>query len=1239
MDRLTKNTSPLILLILGALFLSSCMPDSFKKFKKDPPKQLGSPAPEDGDDDGDDFSPDPGIPAGSELFRYSDEGTLKSQTFLLAVGENYEYKPLLDGGLQGLTSGNLDDEGIKLLKPQFRLLAGNPQNDPNYQIWAIGKNKDYCNLVSEIYEAFMPPGLTLDPSKGTIKGTPTEISTVSKTGAPLNYCVELRFRNAQGHHEYIYTSLRIGSYISLINGATFSYKGTEIDSGQRLVLEISDPPFGMTSFKEGYYLTTLNGTSAEIVFVEENTSKVYIKLNAPGDGLEFSEGALVDVQSTSGLFSSPKGRIGDVYRVYAVRENIHLARIDQGALDPLRQQNGVKFFINNSLPPSMTFNSSWVNPNNPESGGLLFGSYNDVLPRTTIEIIAINRLHPSWETAKKFSDVDMGAGPVMISEFDIEVLNRPRYLSLSNQYILELEAFQSNAFSIGDVITNNANALQDYDSVNQPFARVLHKGADFLVVQMMRGSGFEVGQNIDNRYPYSAQRARITKITPNSLIVTLANATNFQVGSSLVVLGEVVGHINKKEGHHLFISYNAKSLSGDSGLIEIGIPVTARAPGASSDLAGVSSNIANIQAYTKKVRSQFSPPIVRGRPVYSNSGGKAIVRARQDSNYYLQVENGFSNFHSTSLNLFTSAGALTNLGSINQTRFDPTFYLQRDEYVEIDLNLLIGENVKYKISPAIPLGLTLDEESDLIYGIPEDRFQKLPLTITAYNPVGETKTQFNFQVIDNFGLSLPLGHNYQSYILHREGKGNRLAPCRVSREEIEDQFDQNGQVELNCFLEAGEVELFYEGVEFNAIFPKGVCHQMHRRPYFFYGFDPEPISINSSPTIYRHTGDAQLCGKLPFSDDNEGLDPVLGAGVTSHLESYLKAQEHQNQILCLNYITGGADYSKDPDLLHFPTPPNCDERQFSITVINWKANGFICLNGDGEETNHNSATLCIDNNGQCSDTNFTSRPSCDDNGGTWTVTASHNDPDEPIYYDSSLPAINDCTPEGNSQSIQHDCGGDKKVCLYSADRQYLDILSYLEILGKGTVYNPIGAETTEQELELDAPYDRGLKSNILISNYFRDSQCALNTIPTNLLFHHIRSEDIRDHFFKTTQFLGTTPDHFMDHAHPMYTYQCINSFGDELARINLYIREWNSQFNSNDPLDVPFPNTIRSVSPVTNHNSILHGNGPGFTRNHHEITNFIFGPGSACSGASINFDFEHNGTDFEFKPSFPARRL
>lgn len=207
----------------------------------------------------------------------------------------------------------------------------------------------------------------------------------------------------------------------------------------------------------------------------------------------------------------------------------------------------------------------------------------------------------------------------------------------------------------------------------------------------------------------------------------------------------------------------------------------------------------------------------------------------------------------------------SNIEIVSQVKSSNIFYLYKDDPVLIKSYVQASGNTVFKVSPELPGGLFLDPTNGEIRGAPKGKSDPQVYTVTAVNPFGSTTSYFTIEVMEYFGIELFATETEPfSYILHKEGQANEVTQCRVLKKQIEraqnavtfdDATEVKKLVDIGCWLDAGERDLYEKGINLAIRIPNNTCEYVVHEPYQFYAFKPGKTvgyGHENSKLIYEH---------------------------------------------------------------------------------------------------------------------------------------------------------------------------------------------------------------------------------------------------------------------------------------------------------------------------------------------------------------------------------------------------
>lgn len=212
-----------------------------------------------------------------------------------------------------------------------------------------------------------------------------------------------------------------------------------------------------------------------------------------------------------------------------------------------------------------------------------------------------------------------------------------------------------------------------------------------------------------------------------------------------------------------------------------------------------------------------------------------------------------------------SIGRIDPAVSIDEVKSSNRIYLYKDDPVSIPTHVVDSGEAVFEVTPDLPEGLIIDPATGEIRGAPKGKSDPRVYSITATNPFGSTTSFITIEVVEYFGIDLFANETEPfSYILHKEGQQNEVAKCRVLKNQIDransaSTFNEaralKKLVDIGCFLEAGERDLYEKGFNVAVRIPNNTCEYVIHEPYQFYAFKPGKTANSEgggSKVIYNH---------------------------------------------------------------------------------------------------------------------------------------------------------------------------------------------------------------------------------------------------------------------------------------------------------------------------------------------------------------------------------------------------
>jgi hypothetical protein len=625
------------------------------------------------------------------------------------------------------------------------------------------------------------------------------------------------------------------------------------------------------------------------------------------------------------------------------------------------------------------------------------------------------------------------AGVEVIAPFKMETTpgQEPAEFSYTQDVLLRLQT--TSNFKQGDYISNSGGGVgivkEDFDA----------NSSTFLWVHVVNGS-FIKEESVDNKLKYKNQRGYVTEVHPINAKLTASGA---------IAVNDIVNDDDDENNQISNAGGATARLVFQSATNDLYVRVTEGVfttgetllDDAGASLAQTISNI-NAQNLILDVTNfgALTPqPGIDSSLVYSpDTNGDlytGVTEVRNISGTTLEVEMikgelGLADdlYLANPYELSDNDSISINSISTNNARY--TFY--KNIPVVMISELEPGFNASsYTIEPSLPPGLGINPTTGAITGTPTDRSEFISYTVTVSNEFDNPSYQpkeYNFSLeVKDYIAIFDTTENASTYILHKAGMGNGRKPCMITRDQLNSSSTLNR--DIACFLEAGEQELFFEGMDLEVVFGEDMCQFIDQQPFITARFD---AGSTAAPASEIHKGDYGVgaCGGSSALDINP-------------------------QGFC------DFDYDFNADKPGY----NCDEGEFDYTeraYTSFDACSCTSCDAGGEEFN---ITAC----GDCSNGDTSaSQSECTDASAVWTAG-------------SSVPACDEAT-----STISHVCGGAVPNCLEGAGAEISskqDIFDFL-ILTNNT------QNIEKIDVNVSDPFSSGFASNRYIASFINAPSCV-----------------------------------------------------------------------------------------------------------------------------------------------------
>jgi hypothetical protein len=611
----------------------------------------------------------------------------------------------------------------------------------------------------------------------------------------------------------------------------------------------------------------------------------------------------------------------------------------------------------------------------------------------------------------------------------------------------------------------------------------------------------------------------------------------------------VVGGITSINGKYVQLSF-AGSAATSASVVDQNIVQTNSRAGTASDAVGMIRSKPNATtAIIDVIYGTFTPaslPIHFENPIPAATDptvGDSIISSRTISNYFLA---------------HTSQAFL-----IRPHLFGP-----------------VSDDLTYFIFPDLPNSLTLDSNTGIISGTPTDRFNKTEFALVTSD--GRSST-FNLEIKDYFQLNLT--STYSTYILHESGMRKNTAPCRVSRESI---LGGNAESkDITCFVEAGEYELFYKGLDLAIQMGGNMCTSLGYNPYSYTAFPiAEQVETAATRTVYQRVGDrCDPAGALNFGafgglgDPEFVIEATPGNFTNVYTPNSIMALLHKSPTFTIENEADVCDYNfsiADDDFDY----PNCDIGKYRVRTINFveEVTAATC-NG---ESFTGPSTSC----GTCpGDTSLSNQSSCDAAFPPAVFPA-------PPTADEWVAGIfiaesSSCLAQPTGNFVTKSCGGDANSCIGgNFPNIYTPELLQNIVENKGVSFTPSLDGPSEPPAPINfnfpSPEGRVLGSNISIANFPKTANLCTDEANLPFTFFSRALERYARSLRETFESDPTVPTNDATMGNPIYTFTCNDGSGIPQARIRLFVREWDQSFTSSNRIDHVRPVDANSVGQLFN---------------------------------------------------------
>ncbi|WP_040313660.1 hypothetical protein [Bacteriovorax sp. BAL6_X] len=266
------------------------------------------------------------------------------------------------------------------------------------------------------------------------------------------------------------------------------------------------------------------------------------------------------------------------------------------------------------------------------------------------------------------------------------------------------------------------------------------------------------------------------------------------------------------------------------------------------------------EIWTPVMRATFTDvsSLVSGMDILTSTGRANLIASQinsSDNTALLQSTNGKPITMSLPGEAFSSVRPYSaNGATISDFQTLTTFELHRGVDSVIKSTLPKGEDIVYSVTPDLPPGLSLDEETGDIVGSPEVAASSKTYTVTAQNILGSFSASFDLLIEDYFEVNIEV-ENTPKFFTHKDGEDNFFNKCRVKKRDIVSNprsasSDIEDIIDIDCYADIGENNLYFRELKIQANVGPGICHSVRYKPFFFYKKRPMMTRSSTSDIAY-----------------------------------------------------------------------------------------------------------------------------------------------------------------------------------------------------------------------------------------------------------------------------------------------------------------------------------------------------------------------------------------------------
>ncbi len=721
----------------------------------------------------------------------------------------------------------------------------------------------------------------------------------------------------------------------------------------------------------------------------------------------------------------------------------------------------------------------------------------------------------------------------------------PQNMNFSQDLLLNITSTAN--FSIGEEVTTPASGGDGLGIIK----RVID--SNNLHIRLIKGF-FTPGEGIDNISPYGGEKAQVNLVSPITEVLYVPNGGSSSFGRKGFISSQgntgqgIISYIDPNGGSDDIIyifTYRGSFLVGDAAILSIDNNQT---------YVAQETTVNKIEAPNMKLKLASSANFSKGIEITTTDGATGIINDVDsfNNNVFVEVDNnGFTHQDAANDDVDNFNPYSAPESNITEISADNTFYLYRDEEVRLNAFLRKGSSPTWSITPNLPEGLSIDTNNGHISGTPTESSAKKVYLVTATNLINGAQFQETFsfflQVYDHFSIK-NVTDGATSYILHRQGRKNGSAKCRITSDQIQSSTFSNK--DIVCRLEGEEKDILQIGLELEVNSSAGICQFMVHTPYNFYA---RSVAATTNHTVY--------------------LNHIVAAGIACSPPLLADPEPGGLEKKCISDYTNRTIGKK-----------NCDNGGYIERTVEWSnpdlSDPPICQT---EATVKNEYIPCGGNNGACSEGPIRDL-TVDANIFTGVTIPSSLGLIRKFTYTSPL----DSADIGSNRRLANYVGnnhcsdagaGTTAGYLYQANNWDAYSTTSYPQAGSGnaaTVTIPGGLTsastivdrstvTTSEDLRND------FRSGDMVSinwGAFGTGNHKIQSITAgSIIFVNPFDANITAGAYAISPSLYSEPFKG-SRTNPFYTFECQDAAQDTIARIRIQVREWDRKFSINDDIDL-----------------------------------------------------------------------